>query len=249
MNSDASESARLLEFLAWVEVNKKRLVIGAIAAVVIGLGVYVYRHQAAQKELAASEALLALRAPMGAATNAPAPAPADFLKVASQYSGTDASKRALVLAAGTLFTEGKYAEAKAQFEKILTADDSGPFAPAAALPKAAATEAMGQQNEAIAAYQNVIAKYPNDGVATEAKLMLARIYESKNQFDQAAKLYQEVAEQKPASVWSDDARTRRQQVLAKMAASGTAAAPGAAAPSAAGTAPSTAQTNPAPKTP
>jgi tetratricopeptide (TPR) repeat protein len=192
MNEDVPESSGFYDFLAWLEVNKKRLIQLAAVLIVIGFAVAVVRYVREQKELNASAELLALRPPLNAGTNAvPIPA-SSFLNVASQFSGTEASERASLLAAGALFTEGKYAEAQTQFNKFLTDYSNSPWAGEAAYGVASCLEALNKQDEALTAYQNVVNRYGTLAVADEAKQSLARLYEAKKQPEQALKLYDEL---------------------------------------------------------
>lgn len=212
-SSEKPESGRLLELLAWLELNKQRLFYGLLAAAGVGFVAFAYNLSREHSELKASTALLELRLPLGEADPAKAPAAADFLRLAKDYSGTDSGARAALLAAGALFEEGKYAEARTQFERYLKDTGDGPFAPTAAYGVAVCLDALDKTNEALAAYQGVINRYPKDPVAIQAKLALARLHEAGNQLDLALKLYEELSRTDHASAWSSDAAERREYVL------------------------------------
>jgi tetratricopeptide (TPR) repeat protein len=183
----------MIEVMTWLEVNKKRLVIGAVVLVAVGFGAYVVGHLADQKEANASAALLKLRAPVNAGTNQVAIPSSDYLKVAAEHAGTAAEQRAVILAAGALFTEGKFADAQAQFERVQKDFTGSPWAADAAYGVAASLEAQGKRDEAVTAYQRVTAAYAAEPVANDAHLALARIYEAKGQPDLALKQYDELA--------------------------------------------------------
>src|SRR5436309_11547784 len=122
MNSDVKESPGgpdLYDFLGWVEMNKKRLIIGAAVLTVIGFGIWIYNWSIDQRESSANEALMALRPPMTSTNPTPVSASA-YLKVVNDYPNTSAAERAEILAAGALFNENNYAEAESQFRKYLT---------------------------------------------------------------------------------------------------------------------------------
>ena len=192
MNEDVPESSGFYDFLAWLEVNKKRLAMAAAVLIVIGFGIAIVRYVREEKELHASAELLGLRPPLNAGTNAvPVPA-SSFLDVVNQYAGTEASERASLLAAGALFTEGKYADAQTQFNKFLSEHSESPWAGEAAYGVASSLEAQNKSDEALTAYQNVVNRYGTQAVADEAKQALARIYEAKKQPEQALKLYDEL---------------------------------------------------------
>lgn len=207
----------MIEFMTWLEVNKKRLAVGAVVLVAIGFGAYLFNYLAEQKEADASAALLKLRTPLNASSNAPVIPSSDFLKVAQEHAGTAAAQRAIILAAGALFTEGKYAEAQAQFERLQKEFPGSPWIADAAYGIAACTEALGKRDDAVTAYQRVTTGYAAEPVATDAHLALARIYEAKGQPDMALKQYDEVA--RPASgqmtMKSQEALMLRDKLLKK----------------------------------
>src|SRR5262245_64044313 len=114
MSSQAAESTGLINFLSWVEVNKKKLLMGT-AAVAVAIAAYsLYRWHRNEVEAEAIEALYKVQTP-GAPSAKPPEAQA-FLVVAQKHPGTSAGARALLLGAEALFRENKFAEAKTQFE-------------------------------------------------------------------------------------------------------------------------------------
>lgn len=181
------------EILAWLETNKKALVIGFVAAVIVGSGIAIYRWKTEQTELAASDALLKLKTALSSSDTTNPPPATDFLKVAESYSGTSAGERALLLAASRFFAEGKYPEARANFSRFAREYPQNPFAATAAYGVAACLEAEGRQDEALADYQNLSVRYPNSSVLDDGKLAAARIYEAKKQPESALRVYDELA--------------------------------------------------------
>jgi predicted negative regulator of RcsB-dependent stress response len=209
MNSDSTDSG--IELLAWLEVNKKRLAIGAVVALVVGFGIYIYNYMADQKETAASAALVALHNPVGA-TNEPPISSTAYLKVANDYPGSAAAERAIILAAGASFTDGKYTDAQNQFERLQKEHPSSKWAPDAAFGIAASLESQGKRDEAITAYQRVVTSYPNSSVVNEARLALARIYEVKGQPAEALKQYDDITRGGMMTMRSQEAIMRRSQL-------------------------------------
>lgn len=189
----------MYDALAWLELNKKKLALFALLAVLIGFGVATWRYLSEQKELKASTALLELRPVLTPSTNVPAPQPDALMKVAQEFSGTAAAERAQYLAAQALFTQGNYAEAETQFGKFIAEHGGSPWVPGARYGQAAAQEALNKASEAMAAYQQIATAYPGSSVATEAKLALARIHESRNEPQQALRLYNELAPEIPGA--------------------------------------------------
>lgn len=215
MNSGPSESSRGIEVLAWLEVNKWRLVYAAAALVVAGFVVFVYRLNSEHKELAANLALFQTRrSALANEDNVAVPA-ASLLKIAEAYRGTGAGRHAELLAAAALFQEGKYAEARQQFDQFLQRHTGGPLAAAAAFGRAACLDALNQTNEAIAAYQRLLSQFPNDPVAAQAKLALADLHLAGGQAEAALKLLDELAQPTASTVWRSEAAARREYLLLK----------------------------------
>lgn len=217
MNSDPIEGQGMIEAMAWLEVNKKRLAVAAVVLLVAGFSIYVVRHMARQKEIDASAALIKLRVPMNAPTNQPPISSAEYLKVATTHAGTAAAERAQLLAAGTLFTEGKYAEAQTQFDAFLREHPASAWASEAAYGSAATLESLNKQDEALTAYQRVATTYSAQPVATQARMSIARIYEAKGNAAEALKIYEDLA--KPSaggmSMTSQQALMSRERILKK----------------------------------
>ena len=215
MQPETPESAWFYEALAWLDVHKKQVIVGACVVVGAVVALYVYDWYRDEVELSASEALLQLRA-MPTRQEGQAIAPAtDFLKVARQFSSTRAGKRALLLGAAGLFGEGRYAEAQAQFEEFLSSYEDSLLAPIAALGVAASLDAQDRLDAALASYQSIVAKYPNDYAASRAKLAMASIYESKNQPDKALRLYEELMRPAAFSGVAGEASAYKERLLHK----------------------------------
>ena len=187
----AQREKDIYDLLAWFEVNKAKVATIAVVLVVIGFAIATTRYMREQKELRASGELLALRPTLTPSTNTP-PVPASALaKVAQEYSGTAAAERAKILAAGALYTEGKYAEAEAAFKAFLTEFPNSEWRATAAYGVATAQEAQNKP-EAVASYQSVTTGFARSAVADDAKLALARIHEQKNQPADALRIYNEL---------------------------------------------------------
>lgn len=207
----------MIEAMTWFEVNKKRLGIGAAVLLVVGFGVYVFQHMGHQNEVKASAALIALRAPVNAGTNQVPITAAQYMKVAQDFAGTDAAERAELLAAGALFSEGKYAESHAAFDKFLRDHPASEWAWEAAYGVASGLEAQGKQEEAVAAYQRVVTTYGGEPAAQQAKLALARIYEAKGKPEEALKIYEDLSKAAGGgmSMSSQQAMVGRERILKK----------------------------------
>ena len=215
MDADASRSTGLIGVLAWVEVNKKRLLIGAGAAVLVIATVVLLILQQAQKELAASQALSDVRVPFSAAT-VPAPGTADaLLKLANERKGTKAAARALLLSAGLLFaenTEKGYTEAQKRFAQVAQDYPDSPWVGEANLGVAASLAALGKTAEATAKYESMRLRFASSPVIDEVKLGLARLYEAAKP-EEAFKLYEELLKENPNTAVAMEANMQQEQLL------------------------------------
>jgi predicted negative regulator of RcsB-dependent stress response len=213
MSSEAAESSSMVEFLAWLEINKLRLITVAAILGVVGGAIAIYRWHQAQVELQANGALLRVQTGEDRPEGTQKPTAAAFLKVAGDFPSTSAGARAQLLGAGLLFEEGKYAEARGQFQQFLQQRGDNAFAGSAAYGVAACLDAEGKTNEAITAYQNVVARYGTSAAASLARMAEAGLHESRKEFSQALRLYAELAGPAAQSAWSADAAKRRADLL------------------------------------
>lgn len=200
LNSMSSEKpasgADMMDLLAWFEVNKQKIAVATVALLGLVVVAMVVRHFQKEGQQAASAELLAVKTPWNAPTNTPPPAASEYVKVAANHAGKPTAARALVLAGGAYYAEGKYSEAETTFRKCVNEHAGHPLIPQAQYGIAASLEAQGKLDEAIAAYLNVSTTYgKSSAVADDAKLALARIYEARSQPEQALRLYNELAPQ------------------------------------------------------
>jgi len=181
----------LLRVWTWFETNKKQAGTGALTALVLGLIVWFVIWQRGEKEITAGEALSnASLAQIGGGR----PESSDtFLALAGKYANSTAGNRAVLLAAATMFVEGKYPQAQAQFEKFAREHRDSPFMGQAMLGIAASLDAQGKTNDAVVAYKALIDHHRTENVAPQAMFALGRLYESQNKLDEARKEYEDAA--------------------------------------------------------
>lgn len=215
MDAEQTQSDSWLTFQAWLEVNKRKVMIWA--AVVLGvvlLAIVVISYQA-QKEQRASEALSAVRTPATGAT-VPLTGTADaYLKVARDHAGTKAGARALLLAATTRFQENAYADAQKLFEQFTRDYPESPWLPQAFFGVASSLDAQQKTAEASKQFEELRRRFPNHAVADETKLALARLYEGQNRQAEAFKLYDELLKANPYSGLGSEAGLRQAELLEK----------------------------------
>jgi len=199
--------------LTWFETHKVHVAYAGAAALAVWFAAFTYKHVRAGKEAGANAALAALHKPADRDGKQAPPTAGEYLKVAEQHAGTPAANRALLFAADRLFSEGKPADAKAQFEKYLAANAASPTAAIALMGVAACQEAAGEADKAAASYQQLLAQHGGSPEAHPARLALALLHEQKRQPDQALRLYDEVSRAKPVTVWRMEAEMRRDLLL------------------------------------
>ncbi len=212
MSSETIGSARGIEFLAWLELNKRRVIAGAALFALLASGITLYRWWSAQREIDANSALVEVELrKTTAGVASPDSKAEEFLDVSSRYASTQAGQRALLLAAAALFREGKYSESQRTFEQFRSGNEGDPLKGTAAFGIAACLEAQGKTDEAIAAYREVAAAYPDSAVSAQSQLALAGLFDSKNEPQQALQYYDQLR----TTVWMNEAESSRQALLAR----------------------------------
>lgn len=188
---------KLVDFWEWLVEHRTQVSLAIIAALGIGMIVYVKKVRRLQDEEAAAEEFLAASSPdfeiEGATPNLTASA--RFQKVADDNPGTTAAINASFLAASSLFDERAYDKAATAFEKFYSSNPASALAPAALFGAAASRDAASQAEGAVKGYQNVVSQFPNSLEATQSRIALAKLYLAKStpDTDKAKALLDEVA--------------------------------------------------------
>ena len=168
MEQNAAHLSWVEQLWAWFEPKKKQVLIGFAAVLVVGFAAGYHLWSQGEKERVAGEAFSKVAAaPLfspGAAESADA-----YLKVASGQPGTLAGSRALLQAATVFFTQGKFADAQSQFERLAREYPEGALFPQARLGAAACLDAQGKAPEAAALYKEVSEKFATTSVAPQAR--------------------------------------------------------------------------------
>ena len=238
MSSEVAQLSAYDRAYAWFDANKKQVSWGAAVLLFAGLVVGFFLYQRNQKETDASEALSTISTPMLGQAGARADSADAYFKIASQYPNSSAAARALLLGAGSLFVEGKYGEARTQFEKFAREHRQSPLMSQALLGIAACLDAQGKTNEATTAYKNIVDRHSGENVAPQARFALARLYEAQGKPEQAHTLYEDVARNDPygslgseAGMRSEELKVKYPQLAAPVAPPPTISAPVLTAPS------------------
>jgi TolA-binding protein len=135
-----------------------------------------------------------------------------YLKVAATYPKSSAAARAVLLAGGTLFVEGKYDQAKAQFEKFVHEYRDTTFMGGALLGIAACLDAQNKTDDAIRAYKDLTEHHSGDPAVPQAKFALARLYEGQGKPELARSLFEDVARSDPNSSLGSEAGMRLEEL-------------------------------------
>jgi TolA-binding protein len=210
MDAKAAELPVSDKLWAWFETHKKEVGIGAVAVLVLGgiAGFIAWRNT--EKQVAAGEALTSIALTQSAPTAQPSGDA--FLKIAGDYPKTEAGERALLQAAGAFFTEGKYDQAKVQFERFTREYGDSPMAVQAAYGVAVCLDAQNKVPEAIAAYETIRTRHPTDAVAPLAKFALGRLYEAQGKIDSARLVYQDVMQTEQNNSLGNEAGQRLEEL-------------------------------------
>ena len=213
--SEENLSTRFEVLLARLEVHKSKILIGSLVILLISAGVYVVRGLREQREEKANAALFALNDPFSGVTNRVAAAGHDYSALAEEFSGTQAAQRALLLSAGTLFSEeNNFQRAREQFEEFQAQYPSSAWLPVAVYGTAVCLEAEGKTNECMTAYRDFSERYPDDPIKFQAQLSLARLFTVQAKPQEALTIYDGLTEnQTNISSWARQANQLKQELL------------------------------------
>lgn len=207
----------MFKFWPWLEANRKRLIIGAVAVVVFFFGWFYFSTARQQKELDAGHAYTAFQLNQPPAST-PQTVAAGYLQMAERFAGTLAGQRARLQSALILFGAGDYTNALTRFQDFLTVESGSPLTAQAQLGVAASLEAQGRLDEAQAAYRKVSPGNPNAPEAIMAKFAQGRILELQGKLNDAVTLYQDIASSPLAGSLASEAAQRIALMQTKLAA-------------------------------
>ena len=196
-----------IDLLTWYEVNKKAVFIGLGVIVAAAAGVILWKGQVRSKLETSSGALLAILA----ATKEKAPI-AELQKIIADHPGTPAAAQAALLAGKSLFEDGKFAEARAQFDAAANSNGTDDLAASAQYGLAACFDAENKTTEALNAYQQVIDFPGARHLAGLARITKGRVHESLGQFKEALALYDAVIKL-PTSASATEASQLRTELV------------------------------------
>jgi len=216
-------------FKLWPKLEQNWKTFAWVAGILIAIGgiLYYVSAQKEQQQVDAGQALTAIMVNPVANSDINQLA-SNFEQLAAKYPDTVAGKRAQLQAGAALFASGKYPEAQAQFEKLLTMDANGSLAPTAELGVAASLEAQNKLDDAAAKYKLVTTVFGDTACIQQAEFALGRLAQQQNKLLDAKSHYDNAAHASLRSSVSEEAAQRSAEIKAKLDA----AAPKPAATSA-----------------
>jgi TolA-binding protein len=189
MESEQTQSGDLYTLLGKLEQHKNQIITGVVVVIVVGIIVSFISWRKSEKEIEAGQALSAILL----TGNSNGPATDSLLKIANDSAGTDAAARALLVAAGKQFVDGKTDDAKASFQRFVTDYPENALISQAKYGIAVCLETQGKTAEAATAFKEVVDRYAGENTSTPAKFALARIYETDGKLEQARDYYLDIA--------------------------------------------------------
>ena len=192
MESEVAQLPLTERVWIWLQNNVRQALWGVVGLLLLGVIVAYFFYHRNQKEIQAGEALSNVAGMSEAGANANLAEA--YLKVAAEYPNSRAGASALLLAAGDLFADGKFEQAKTQFQKLAREHSDSPLLGQALLGIASCLEAMGKSAEAIAGYKDLVDHHPSDSVVPQARFALARLYEAQNKPELARDYLEQVAQ-------------------------------------------------------
>ena len=174
---------------------KKQIIIGVVAILLVVAGAILYNaYVAGPREDKASTAIAKGEQYFNAeqfdkALNGDGAGYVGFVKIASDYSSTDAGNLANLYAGLSYFNLGKYTEAVTYLEKFSTKGDAM-VSPTATAALANAYAQTGNVDKAISTLKK--ADDVNNSISPTFLLQAGKLLESQNKKDEALKLYQDI---------------------------------------------------------
>jgi len=171
------------------------IAIGVGAALLIFLGMAVYRSYRSDQALRAAQALASARS-------------LDQLQqIVNSYGSTPSAPPAMLALASQQYYNGDYALAMNTYAEFETKYPEHMMRPAAELGQAYCMEAEGMLEQARERYNRFAQMHPAHFLAPLAIFGQARCFEQEKQFDEARAIYEDFIAENPDSPWAPQAET------------------------------------------
>ena len=175
-----AESADVQQFKTWINDYGRPVLFGIAIAVVILLGVNIWRNQKASKAAAAAQALFTARTPE------------EFQMQADQTPDAPTAPVALASAAAEYYNANRFEEALDAYRLFTSRYPDHMLADNARLGIAASLEALERYTEASEAYTLFAADRPGSPLLVQAQLGAARAYAADGRYDDARAVYEDM---------------------------------------------------------
>ncbi len=173
----------------WASEYGRPALIGLGLAVVILLGLTIWRNQQAEKAQAAVQALFEPRAPE------------EFQQMAFASPDAPTAPLALATAASEFYSLGRYDEALSAYQRFVSQYSTHMLAPEAEMGVAASLEALDDFVGAAERYEAFMAAHPGSPLVAQAVMGAARCREQIGQYEEARMLYEDYIAANPESTW------------------------------------------------
>lgn len=183
------------QFAVWMTEYGRPALIGLAVAVVVLLGLSIWRNQKQEKAEAAVQALFQGRAPE------------EFRQMAVADPKAPTAPVALATAAAEFYAQGRYDEALSIYQSFLAQYPEHMLEPDAQLGVAASLEALDDFEAAAESYEAFAASHSAGALAPQAVMGAARCREQLGQFDDARALYEDFIAGNPKSSWLPQAES------------------------------------------
>ncbi|MCG2725617.1 MAG: tetratricopeptide repeat protein [Elusimicrobia bacterium] len=192
--------------LKWIKENRETFVgsfVILIAAIILG-SFFALRYSQIKKAAWKELFMAKQQAKMGKIDLANQ----SLAKIETGFSNTTAAGYAFLLKGDILFTQQKYEDAAAAYQKASDFAKPETIVPVALSNIGKSQEAGKDFDKAIASYKSFLERYPEHFLAPEAHFSIATIYEMQDKKDEAKSAYEKIAILYPQTLWSESAKTK-----------------------------------------
>lgn len=183
------------QYAKWMAEYGRPAVIGLAVAIVVLLGISVWKNQKKEKAAAAVQALFQ------------GTSPEELQMFASTGPQAPTAPLALASASAEFYAQSRYEEAREAYQRFLDLYPTHMFADDAALGLAASQEALEEFDAAAAAYEAFAAAHSGSPLHPQAVMGAARCRRQLGQFDEARALYEDFIAANPESSWLPQAES------------------------------------------
>lgn len=194
-DAPAHESEDLKQFSRWMAEYGRPALIGLAVAVVVVLGISIWRNQKAEKAKLAVQALF-----QGSG-------PEELRQTATSDPDAPTAPMALATAAAEFYAQGRYDESLSAYQSFLGQYPDHMLVPEAELGVAAGHEALDDFETAAASYEAFVKARAGHRLVPQATMGAARCREQLGQFAEARALYEDFIASNPDSSWLPQAES------------------------------------------